>query len=446
MATTIRIGHASISERGTAYGQAGDSTGKEVYIVENYDIVKNLKPTVLLRPKNSELAEKSAKACEEGCANNNIGYSQDSRNTLYSEASKVNFDLSKIITKCNCDCSSFMTVCAIAGGAEFYNSGNAPTTSTMRSDFIRYGEYEALTATEYLTSVDLLKRGDILVKEGTHTIMVLGTGSKADFTSDYNPSRPAIEAVTAKNIFATITNISPTKVTMEVEIVKITNGEVVEDDESDITKYTWQYSKKSLEEINSEWKAIEIESISKTIVISNLKPNSSYAIKFDAIETGKNSPASSSEIIFTTPQDYPTAIRNLEVTTAEIFNGKFIISFDAPNSWGNSSLANCYRLFLLVNGKSVAHSDSLLSLEATHKKEEVTISEITNKENLYTLGDTIQLGIQTGMKDGSKFIFDPQALVCSQPVFVRSPLKTIDRAYIKIDNDYKLAIFHNTKE
>jgi hypothetical protein len=340
-----------------------------------------------------------------------------------------------------------MSVCAIAGGAKFYEVTGISSTSTMRANFIRYEEYEALTELKYLTSSDYLRRGDILVEEGVHTVMILDNGSKADFTSDYNPSRPAIEAVTAKNIFATITKISPTKVTMEVEIVKINNGEVVEDGESDITKYTWQYSKKSLEDINSEWEPIELESVSKTIEISNLKPNNSYAIKFDAIETGKNSPASSSEIIFTTPQSYPTAIRNLEVTTAEIFNGKFIISFDTPNSWGNSSLTNCYRLYLLVNGKSAAYSDSLLSSsDATHEKEEVTISEITNKENLYTLGDTVQLGIQTGMKDGNKFIFDPQALVCSQPVFVRSPLKTIDRAYIKIDNDYKLAIFHNTKE
>lgn len=442
MATTIRIGHASISERGTAYGQAGDSTGKEVYIVENYDIVKNLKPTVLLRPKNPELAEKSAKACEDGCVNNNIGYSQDSRNTLYSEASKVDFDLSKITAKCNCDCSSFMTVCAIAGGAEFYNSGNAPTTSTMRSDFIRYGEYEALTATEYLTSVNLLKRGDILVKEGTHTIMVLGTGSEADFTNTLDIDISTIKVTTK------LTDVQSNKITAVTEIAKMENGVATKAESADIGLYNWSYSIRSLidSKATPDSEKLEIKTASKEFSISNLKPNHSYALKVTATEIGKTSSISSSEIIFTTPQSYPTAVRNLDVeSTTKNFNGKFTISFDAPTSWGSNSLTKCYRLHLFVNGKSVAHSDDLLKSNSAYEKEEIVISKITNKENLYTLGDTVQLGIQTGMKDGSNFICDPHALRCSQPLFIETFLKPIDRIYVKIKNNYKLAIVHNNK-
>ena len=65
----------------------------------------------MLRPKDATIAEKMASACEAGCANNNIGYDQSQRNTLRTAAINAGWDLSKV-GKCECDCSSFMTVCA----------------------------------------------------------------------------------------------------------------------------------------------------------------------------------------------------------------------------------------------------------------------------------------------------------------------------------------------
>ena len=38
MSTIIKIGHASISEHGTINGSAGDQTGSEVYIKNDFDI------------------------------------------------------------------------------------------------------------------------------------------------------------------------------------------------------------------------------------------------------------------------------------------------------------------------------------------------------------------------------------------------------------------------
>lgn len=176
MANVI-IGHASIDENGKAKnGKSGDQTGKEVCTRTWYN-----KPwDCVLRPINSTIAEKSAVACEQGCANNNIGYDQNQRNTLHTEAKKVNYDLSKIKTGCETDCSAFMTVCAIAGGvAELEYTGNAPTTSTMKSKFVATKKYTALTDTKYTTKQDFLKRGDILVKAGSHTVMVLSDGACA---------------------------------------------------------------------------------------------------------------------------------------------------------------------------------------------------------------------------------------------------------------------------
>lgn len=97
----VLIGHASISETGGINGAKGDSTGKEVCTREWYG-----KPWdfIAIHP-DASVREKIAATCEAGCANNNIGYGQSDRNTLYAQAKAVAYDLSKITTKCNCDCS-----------------------------------------------------------------------------------------------------------------------------------------------------------------------------------------------------------------------------------------------------------------------------------------------------------------------------------------------------
>lgn len=170
----VKIGHASIDENGKiASGKAGDQTGKEVCIRSWY----NKGWGAVLRPKSAEVAEKSAQFVEAVCANANVGYDQNQRNTLYKQAQAVNFDGKSVKTKCECDCSALMHVAAIAGGANLAYASNGYTTRTMVSAFVASGDYTKLTDTKHLTSDKYLKRGDILVKEGSHTIMVLENGS-----------------------------------------------------------------------------------------------------------------------------------------------------------------------------------------------------------------------------------------------------------------------------
>lgn len=169
----VRIGHASIDENGKVTGgSAGDQTGKEVVIRNWYNKPWN----VVLRPKSAAVAELSARACEAACANPNVGYDQGGRNTLYAKAKAADFDLSAVGT-CECDCSSLMHVCAIAGGANLTYGSNGYTTRTMVKAFVASGDYVKITDSKYLTSDKYLKRGDILVKEGSHTAMVLTDGS-----------------------------------------------------------------------------------------------------------------------------------------------------------------------------------------------------------------------------------------------------------------------------
>jgi hypothetical protein len=188
----VLIGHASINENGTVTGGTqGDQTGKEVCTRNWYKAGWN----VVLRPKSSEIAEKMAKACEAGCANNKIGYDQSKRNTLRTQAKSVSWDLSKITVACSTDCSAFMTVCAEAAGVDVtkcYSGSNAPTTYTMRTTFNNTGAFTVLTDSKYLSSDQYLQRGDILVKESSHTAMVLSNGSAVGIsTTTVSSATPA---------------------------------------------------------------------------------------------------------------------------------------------------------------------------------------------------------------------------------------------------------------
>lgn len=170
---SILIGHASISENGTINGQKGDQTKKEVCTREWYS-----KPWdyMAIHP-DAEVREKHAKAVEAGCANDNIGYGQGDRNTLNTEAKKVNYDLSKV-GKCNTDCSEFMNVCAVASGAPgVTHASNGWTTSTMKAALQAAG-YKIITDKTYLASADYCVRGAIYVKASSHTVCGLSNGAK----------------------------------------------------------------------------------------------------------------------------------------------------------------------------------------------------------------------------------------------------------------------------
>ena len=178
---SIKIGHACNDENGRSRnGLAGDQTKGEVCTRTWYPSPWD----TVLRCKDSKKAEKMAKACEAGCANDNIGYDQNQRNTLNTQAKAVGYDLSKIKVTCECDCSSFMTVCAQAAGINIpYTSGNAPFTGNMRLRFTSTGMFEVLTDKKYTESDEYLKRGDILLKSTGHTAMALENGSKVKTTS-----------------------------------------------------------------------------------------------------------------------------------------------------------------------------------------------------------------------------------------------------------------------
>ena len=170
---SVKIGHASIDEnRKVNGGTAGDQTKAEVCTRNWYN-----KPwTSVIRPKDSIAAEKIAIAMEQACANDKIGYDQHQRTTLYAQAKANNWDLSKITTACECDCSSLVAVCVNAAGISVSKD---IYTGNELSALKATGKFDVYTSIQYITKDSYLKRGDILLGDG-HTAIVLSNGVNVD--------------------------------------------------------------------------------------------------------------------------------------------------------------------------------------------------------------------------------------------------------------------------
>ena len=175
----VKVGSARIDENGKAYGgQAGDQTGKEVSTQNWYLHSKGWR---VFRAKNPSVAEKIAQCMERACKNSKIGYDQYQRNTLYKAAEKVGFDVSKVTTACETDCSALVRVCCayagIMGFPEGFRTGNMP------SNLNKTGAFTELTGSKYQSQSTYLGRGDILVtRTSGHTVVVLTNGSKYEGT------------------------------------------------------------------------------------------------------------------------------------------------------------------------------------------------------------------------------------------------------------------------
>ena len=170
----VLIGSARIDENGKiSGGKAGDQTGKETSIQDWY---LHNKGWVVIRAKDAVKREKIAQDMQYICDNPCVGYDQGSNQTLYNEAKKVGFDVSKVKNPCETDCARAVRVCVLYAGincADFYTGIEADVLKAT-------GQFEILTADKYCKQSDYLLRGDILVtKTKGHTVVVLTNGAKA---------------------------------------------------------------------------------------------------------------------------------------------------------------------------------------------------------------------------------------------------------------------------
>ena len=167
----VLIGSARSSFGNTAPGD--QHSGLEVSTQKWY---LHAKGWYVLRAKDAAAREKIAVAMERACANNNIGYSQPTRNTLYSDVKPYGFDPAKTTKKVNTDCSALVRVCVNFAGIA---AGDFITSSEVRV-LMATGAFEKFTDDAHCKRDDYLLRGDILVtRTKGHTVVALGNGAKA---------------------------------------------------------------------------------------------------------------------------------------------------------------------------------------------------------------------------------------------------------------------------
>ena len=168
-------------------GKSGDQTGGEWTIRSWY----NRPWTCVIRHPNDNVKEKIAEYAKAAAKNDNIGYDQWNRLSFWEELKKVNYDPSKITTKCEADCSSGVAAIVKAVGntlgikslkdiSESMYTGNERT-------LLKKAGFSVYTATKYRTSDQYLLPGDILLYEtadGGHTAINLDAGSKVSDSKD----------------------------------------------------------------------------------------------------------------------------------------------------------------------------------------------------------------------------------------------------------------------
>lgn len=211
---TKYIAHASIGENGKVTGgSAGDQTGKEVCIREWYNKPWNY----LLHIKNDKIRKQFGNNMIDIANNNNVGYNQSSRNTLLTQAIKVNFVFTKITTKCNTDCSAMVTaallgaIYTILGKEEYqkaykvlYSGSNCRTTSTLRSGLNTLGLITVYNSREYIGGTSKAVYGDIYIKEGSHVVCYVDTGKKVTVTTTSYYKKYTGKSLLIDTVFKTI--------------------------------------------------------------------------------------------------------------------------------------------------------------------------------------------------------------------------------------------------
>lgn len=166
----IKIGHASIDERGKiSGGTVGDQTGKEICIRSWYSKPWN----VYIECTDKALADKAAKIMEEICKNDSYGYDQVERwtgyNAIKKNKNKVNGAAGEF------DCSSLIITCYILAGLQMSPDGY---TGNLKAKLLATGKFKAYTDPAHLTSDKYAKRGGIYLKEGSHVVMALEDGKR----------------------------------------------------------------------------------------------------------------------------------------------------------------------------------------------------------------------------------------------------------------------------
>ena len=175
----VIVGSARSSFGNTSPGD--QNGGKEVSTQAWY---LHSKGWYVYRAKDPAAREKIAEAMEKACANDDIGYSQPTRDMLWNDVKVSGYDPSKTTKKVNTDCSALVRVCCAYAGIMLGDF----ITSNEGAVLVNSGKFDKLTADKYCKQSDYLMRGDILcTRTKGHTVVVLTDGKKVKSESISTP-------------------------------------------------------------------------------------------------------------------------------------------------------------------------------------------------------------------------------------------------------------------
>lgn len=181
-------GWASIDENGKATGgQKGDQTGREVKTGNWYDFGQ----TVVLRFKDRNKAAKAATAMKQLCANDNVGYCQGHRTSLYTELEKVGWNPTALKTPCETDCSAMM-------GQPVLNAQESAcqrifTQATWSMLLWRQESLKNSPGSKYTGTGDNLMTGDISVAQANTRSWHLKTAATRQAATDQEADQAIIQ-------------------------------------------------------------------------------------------------------------------------------------------------------------------------------------------------------------------------------------------------------------
>lgn len=135
----------------------------------------------VVRAKDPAMRLKIAQAMTQALELHQVGYSGDKekRQTLYQEAAKVDFDLTKVTAECYTSCTSVASVALRAAGYPedvapqlVYSDSLSEKTNLRKHLTARPELFDAFTTEDYTASADKLQAGDILFSEHHVAIVI----------------------------------------------------------------------------------------------------------------------------------------------------------------------------------------------------------------------------------------------------------------------------------
>lgn len=180
----VIIGSARTGESGLVNQKAGDQKNGAEVSTQNFYV--HSKGWYVLRAKSQTIANKLASAMDKACKNNNIGYDQFNRNTLYNSVKSKSFDPSEAKSPIETDCSALVRVCLAYAGVMVQDFN----TATEKAVIEKTGKF---TTHKYSNGFEL-KKGDILVTQTKgHTAIVVSVPEvKANYYKRYLGSSVSI--------------------------------------------------------------------------------------------------------------------------------------------------------------------------------------------------------------------------------------------------------------